>query len=116
MPDPTFFAWLAGLFEGEGSIIFRAKNSVELVLGMVDEDVVDRVERGAGCGNRWTQDRDDRSKTMFWWSVSRKSDVERLLREMLPYFGERRSQRATEALLRLENCRPVGTKDVCGRG
>ena len=112
---PTDAAWMAGLFEGEGSIVFHGKNAVELVLSMTDEDVILRLQEVAGAGSVVPRVRPGIQKT-FVWSVTDKQNAIRLLWVMLPWFGDRRGLRALAAIERLALCRDVGTAEVCGRG
>lgn len=102
-------AWAAGLFEGEGWITDRDKNSVQLGLGMTDRDVVERFATIAGYGNIRVRE-DYRKpltlystmKTMYVWEAKKANEVMRILSFMMPYFGERRYGRAMSALRRLE--------------
>lgn len=62
-------AWAAGLFEGEGWITDRDKNSVQIGLGMTDRDVVERFAFIAGYGNIRVKidNRNGERKTMYVW-------------------------------------------------
>lgn len=107
------WAWLAGLFEGEGCILLTAKNSVTLTVKMTDLDVLERAARVAEAGSFMAPVDREGTKRLFTWQVSCSDDAERLLNEMLPWFGERRSSRALAALERLKGCRRPG---MCKRG
>lgn len=97
-------AWVAGLFEGEGSIgirlpSVRAKTMrVTLQLVSVDRDVLVKLQSIAGgklygpYGPYSTQ-----RQPYYMWSVVNK-EAQRWLHLMLPYLGDRRSKRAQEAL------------------
>ena len=102
-------AWAAGLFEGKGCIVVygaarkgRSESfSVRLTLGSTDHDVLARFHRIVDCG--WiTQQRkaEPHHKQLGCWKIS-----ERLLKLWLPFFGERRSTKARQALAVLEQVR-----------
>jgi hypothetical protein len=108
------WAWLAGLFEGEGSIAFTGRNSVFLDVGSTDEDIVRRCAEITGVGQVWCEDRPNPKWKRLWrWRAARAHDVELVLAQIAPYFGERRGARATAAIERLARCRRQG---YCSRG
>lgn len=108
------WAWAAGLFEGEGCIGHYPKGSGRaytargLRLDMADGDVVHRFRDVVGVGKIfYRQPRGGvHLKGLYCWSCARWPEVEAVLREMLPYFGERR-RGAAEVLL-ADPARPRG--------
>lgn len=95
-------AWLAGLFEGEGCISYHGPSSVRLQIQMTDRDVIERVAAmTTGREPSSYQQRDGRSKRMWFWQVGWRPDVEELLTHMMPWLGDRRRARAEDALKRL---------------
>lgn len=108
MATVSEWAWATGLFEGEGSIysMDRTKDGhhqlpvMRLSLQMTDLDVVERFFRIVECGGISKPRRFGRPhhKTCYAWCVSRRSEIERLLLEMLPMFGERRGAKARSTL------------------
>jgi hypothetical protein len=98
---PDELAWLAGLFEGEGSVIHRGYSRSKqrgVVIAMTDKDVIERAALITQVGSV-TRMPDTRSgKPMWRWTLSRWCDLEPLLREMLPWLGIRRRAKV-EALL-----------------
>lgn len=100
-------AWLAGLFEGEGSIVpIRDKRRPHLGarwalhLNMADVDVVKRAHELAGVGTFHVKKRGRTHwKTQFMWCVHKREHVYALLVAIWPWLGERRRARAREALL-----------------
>src|SRR5690349_10299484 len=97
------WAWLAGLFEGEGSIVFTGTNSVTLNLKMCDLDIVERVHTLTGVGSIAIIELENpKHNTGYHWRVCNKKDITPILQELLPFFGERRTEKAIEALARLE--------------
>jgi len=89
-------AWAAGLFDGEGTIQVRP-NGVWLQMSMVDRDLVERFHRVAGAGGVCTSQRPG-SKRLYIWHLGKRAEVQRLLQELLPWFGERRAAKAQEGL------------------
>lgn len=106
-------AWLAGIVEGEGSISFQGANSVRVTVQMVDRDIIERCYRVAGLGYIDNPKYSTTHKAQWPWIVQRRDDVIMLLHMILPWLGQRRSQKAQEALIRLDNCRRAG---YCIRG
>ena len=96
--------WAAGLFEGEGCISYDklAPNTRILVIGMTDYDVMQDFVRLVGYGNlrgpiqRITHGK--RRKDFWEWRVKKRKEVTRILKLLLPYLGNRRAERAREAL------------------
>src|SRR3954453_18258073 len=94
-------AWVAGLFEGEGCIVHRRQAAAELILGTTDEDVAERLHRIMGCGTLNVEVRQAPHRTLYRWSLCEGSAITEVLTALLPYFGERRRQRALDTLERL---------------
>jgi hypothetical protein len=93
-------AWLAGLFEGEGTIVIRHRKFVRLVIGMTDRDVIERVDALVPMPNGPRRKTGEKAhyKDQFIWYAQRAPIVESLLNAMLPWLGDRRRARAIEAL------------------
>lgn len=106
-------AWLAGLFEGEGSISRKRKPAKGctrtpwvLQMQMTDEDIVRRAHAVAGAGNVTGPYMPKRARKETWtWSVTKRSEVYFVLCMLYPWFGHRRKAKAREAL---EDLPPVG--------
>jgi hypothetical protein len=103
-------AWLAGLYEGEGScsIVRRYSNrpAARFHLGSTDRDVVDRVRRITSMGTISTSVRKKKNATIIFkrkpkpfhlWEVSRKAHVRLLIGWLLPFMCKRRRERLKEA-------------------
>lgn len=102
--DNEATAWIAGLFEGEGSIVFAQKNSVVVTIFMTDEDVVRRCGALVGAGTvrgPYTDSKRPTNKPMWKWSIFKGAHVEPFLRAIYPWMGSRRQARIEEALDRL---------------
>lgn len=111
-------AWVAGIFEGEGSIINTSaggRMQRRLVIQMTDKDVLDRVADIVG-GSVFGPTLREGYKPIWVWRVSRWCDIERVLLAMLPWLCERR--RAAAVALLANPAGPVGSppKLYCKRG
>lgn len=119
MDAPIEIAWAAGLFEGEGSILYgkytypsgRDYTRRRLSMQMSDEDVLRRFVAIVDAGKVIEVTRQHRVNrenhtVMFVWEINRWADVERITKAFLPYLGERRRTKA-EALL-ADPAGPIG--------
>jgi hypothetical protein len=92
-------AYIAGLFEGEGCIFCGRPGRLRLIITMTDEDVVRALPNLTGMGNVPPKSRRLPSgKQSYTWVVGRCDDAAELLRLILPWLGERRSEAAKRAL------------------
>lgn len=118
MIDPVHAAWLAGLLEGEGTIVWHAKNSVAVNVFMTDEDVLVACRKRSGLGTvrgpYMTQGREN-AKPIWKWSVTRADDVADLLLAVRPWMGARRTARIDQALARIANARGRAAR-LCNQG
>ena len=93
-------AWMAGLFEGEGSIsISKRKGYCYLQLVSTDHDVLLRFADLADTPNNkitFCPRRPHQTKDAWKWQVGNEKDVTRLLDLMLPFFGDRRAHKALD--------------------
>jgi hypothetical protein len=103
---PISDAWLAGIYEGEGSCV-RHRNGekrfqVHISISSTDEDVVRRFHELAGCGLVFGPYEVSRGTKPQWrWNVSRARDVLAFIERIEPYLLSRRSKCITEARLEL---------------
>ncbi len=114
-------AWAAGLFEGEGCITIQ-KHKIRLQLASSDRDVVERFASVMGIGSlsgpviRPTRLSANPKPLWFWISVS--SNAELVLRDLLPYLGKRRRERAEHLLAlrkaHVDHATRERTCDACG--
>ena len=103
MTEAEEWAWAAGLFEGEGFIVYTpGTHGMQRVIGinMCDLDVLRRFWQIVGAGNEPTvaREADERHKTCYRWKCSRWHEIERILARFMPHLGERRAARARELL------------------
>lgn len=96
--DEVETAWAAGLFEGEGSATLRRSGtSAVLMLSMTDQDVVVRFAEWAGVGSVTERRRGQpHHKDQWTWQVGGWADVVDVIDRLLPFMGQRRSERLTE--------------------
>lgn len=106
----TDWAWLAGLFEGEGCISFTGRNSVCLAIVGTDRDIIERCRELTGVG-RINEVPRLPNKTQWHWKVQVRDDVLFVLDGIQAHLGERRGARAVLARERLKHCRPTGQCD-----
>ncbi len=108
-------AWLAGLFEGEGSLSCRRVQTEKrghgrapwaLDVSMCNEDVLRRAHVISGVGNlHGPYDNGEGHKPYWKWTTTKRAHVFALLVALWPWLGERRRAKACEALRDLP---PVG--------
>lgn len=119
MSDSTTQAWATGVFEGEGSIIWTPGPPPrrQIVMGMTDRDVVERVQAAFATGRVHGPYTANRFKPFWQWRVGRWPEIEQTLRVMLPWLGDRRRE-AAERLLANPAAYQGGSprKELCLRG
>jgi len=100
---PVDLGWLAGIIEGEGSIVLREgpKNSHWAVIrvAMTDLDIVMRLRKVTGRGKlTYIQPTQPHHKPQYQWALGARADVTAILRLIYPLMGHRRKERITAAL------------------
>lgn len=100
------WAWAAGLFEGEGCISVNKTwggrySSPRLYLQTTDQDVLASFHQVVGVGFVNGPYPKKGGKNYYVWSCAKKADVRQLLKQLLPYLGKRRAERAREMLAQL---------------
>ena len=99
-------AWLAGLFEGEGtcsgSIDKRTLRTYwHLSIRMTDEDVVRRCHEVTGLGRFGMAGNKPfarATKPLFKWGVTSRLELAQLIPLLLPHLGVRRTEKLSECL------------------
>ncbi len=102
-------AWAAGLFEGEGCItanVTKAKGLTYrrpyLSLRSTDLDVVERFHGVVGCGRVLpikSPSHVNKGRKPAWdWRAASSEDVQAVLTLLRPHLGDRRGEKADEAL------------------
>ena len=95
------WAWFAGLFEGQGTVIYHrsARHRVRLQLKSSDEDVLKLAQSRIGgnvFGPYQYRYRDGIERKAFWIWVSDGLDPRDVAAEIWPWLGERRRSRLAE--------------------
>lgn len=94
-------AWAAGLFEGEGCITISYNGKypeIGIQLVMTDIDVVNRFAQIVGGKVLHKQPGKEGWKASYSCVIRKRTEVERILNLFIPYLGERRTEKALEAL------------------
>ena len=103
--DPAWF-WLAGLYEGEGSLVSTCGRGrlAGITRGWIlsisgrDEDVIRRAHAVAGVGI--VRPEKDAGTRPFWrWNVCAMDDLAIVVPRLLPHLGLRRAEKAREYLV-----------------
>jgi hypothetical protein len=112
--DTAEIAWLAGLFEGEGSISIAKNGGTRLTIRMTDRDIIEKVDAIFPCTRIQTvtpkpaRGYTNQPKTQYAWRISDPERVREILVLILPWLGKRRSDRAREVLDHLETRPGIG--------
>lgn len=96
--DAGSLGYVAGIIDGEGSIITGMKHTpthFRIVVGITDKEVIDFL---AAIGGRQyaEQPADPNHKTMHRWVVARQRDVRAILEAVLPYMQLRTKREKAE--------------------
>lgn len=102
--------WVAGLFEGEGSIILNKikvrKNSyrVMCVVSSTDKDVIESFYNYLGFGkiNGPYKPSSTGRKLRYTWDVQNQKECLKFLKLVYPYLHSRRATKALEVITFLE--------------
>jgi len=105
-------AWLAGLLEGEGYFqITKPRHhhptQVVIRLSMTDKDVVEKAAKLLNNVPINEKAKTTERKTIYAISLTKRDEVEKVLLQILPYMGSRRTQRINECLEVIEERRLV---------
>lgn len=95
-------AWLAGIIEGEGTILIpqnAGRHYPSVRVRMTDKDIIYGLQSITGMGNviLGEKPKEDHYKQSWQWHVCKRQDVARLLLAIVPLMGERRTARILEA-------------------
>lgn len=96
---PEAWKWLAGIYEGEGSITRNGKRTghgMQLTVTMKDEDVVRRLLAVSGVGSvEGPYARDNPAWSVMWrWAVRKRHDILYVLSSIWNELGKRRRKQA----------------------
>lgn len=90
-------AWLAGLYEGEGSCNITTGRAIRVEISMTDQDIISRVVDLTGLGKVTVAPIRGEYKQVYRWGIGAANAVE-FLEAILPWLGERRAARARDAV------------------
>jgi hypothetical protein len=95
-------AWVAGVFEGEGTIRVRKGNyGAQVSIRMDDQDVVERICSIMGFGHVYELEEhraNGRVVTQYNYQLGSADDVIAFLTAVLPWLGNRRKEKAEQAI------------------
>ena len=105
-------AWLAGLLEGEGYFQItkpRHHHPTQIVirLSMTDKDVVEKAAKLLNNVPINEKAKTTERKTIYAISLTKRDEVEKVLLQILPHMGSRRTQRINECLKVIQERRLV---------
>jgi hypothetical protein len=100
---PLDVAWLAGLYEGEGTLGLTTPGSGQLTISMTDPDVIARCRMVTGLGQvrLRTTLYPGETKPRNLWTVGTRAGLMELLPALRPYLGLRRRAKVDEVLASL---------------
>lgn len=101
-------AWLAGIIEGEGSVLVYANNGwahPRIQVKMTDRDIVERVALMLGTNVTEVQPKGGH-KLQYSSYLGRKVDIANVLERIAMWFGERRTRQAAAATAAATNSIP----------
>lgn len=97
--DDEKIAWAAGLFEGEGTMVY-ADNGFQLRVHMTDLDVLENLLEVVGVGKIYGPHAYPRTdgavRKPSWIWICRGKAVKPLMRDFAPWLGRRRTGRARQ--------------------
>lgn len=101
-------AWLAGLWEGEGSFSVRLRQkkykvsttpgSIEMKIAMTDEDVIAKVSKLVDKSYFIPNRKTVTGKIVYQLSIGKRETVIQLVKRIIPYLGKRRKEQAEKLL------------------
>lgn len=100
--------WAAGVFEGEGCIVCYKLGSrkdsrrTALAITMSDEDVVKRVFEIFDVGSFRGPKLQKGKKPLWTWEVQNMQGCHQVLKQILPFLGKRRTEKALFMLKEIE--------------
>lgn len=95
--NQTEAAWLAGLYEGEGSLIESRRHTWALSVTMTDRDVIERAHHVSGVGTVTEVKKSTEGWQDQWrWRVMRRDDIRVVVDSIRSHLGTRRGERVDE--------------------
>ena len=91
-------SWLAGMYEGEGCIEQTSTYGFRLIIVSTDLDVLQKIQSISGGTINPTKTYKKHHKPAWRWRLGDRKSVYKLLCDMMPWLGMRRSYAALNAL------------------
>ncbi len=109
-------AYVAGIFDGDGSILKSGKYAIAIVLGQTDADFVKALSRYGGTVYKKTFKEPSKRNTMYYWILKIMGIQRAFLEKTLPYYRIKRKQAeiALQLVKELES-KETGWKQECSR-
>lgn len=106
-------AWAVGLLEGEGTFSIHVRKAsttgnkeIAIHCEMTDKDVIERLYKIMGEGHVNKRDRGDGVRKVSWcWSVQDQQGIYNVCIRILPWLGERRTEKVNKLLETIEEKR-----------
>lgn len=111
-------AWLAGLYEGEGTLGPLSKGGWRMCISMTDFDVIERVHVVTGEVGRVSQVKQAENRLpQLRWTVCRREHIQEIVVAIRPLLGARRGARVDEFLawLAAPDRRTTKGETICRR-
>jgi hypothetical protein len=83
--DPGVLGYVAGIIDGEGSILRTNTGHWQVKVGMTDEPVMRWLHALGGTLAYQSREREVNRRPVWTWQVSRRRDVVVLLQALMPY-------------------------------
>ena len=92
--------WFAGLYEGEGCVGYYSNRCLIMALGSNDKDVLEQIVSILGVGKvrKKYRSSNPNHNQQYVWTLSKRNDVFKVIGQILPYMGKRRTQQITKAI------------------
>ncbi len=98
-------AYMAGIFDGEGWFSTNKQGGPRASIAMTDFDVIERIQSKAGIGRINTRPAKGNNKEQRQWVIAVHEELENFIYALLPFLGQRRTERAKEVLADIEERR-----------
>jgi hypothetical protein len=113
MDKTSDIAWAVGLYEGEGTACLNNKQNVQVAIGMVDREPIERFHQIVGYGRIEIQYQGHSYRRVQYRWVTTKSDEVIQVLDMLidsGYLSSRRLEQAQKVLERAKEVKPHRNK------
>jgi intein/homing endonuclease len=98
MNEQEQICWVAGLFEGEGSV-YKQKGRLRVSIEMTDLDVIETVQKLFGGSVSKRIPKKSHWKISWKWRLTNNKESTAFLIKILPFLHERRTARIKELMV-----------------